>query len=216
MKIKDYLPWCEPFLLFFVLFFPAVFTKNASLASFFTSNTMMINYIIISIPQILIILYFFHIKKWNLKINFTLSNILKTIFFVILYIFLLLIIANSAVLILKIAGFMQNAAKMETQKQFIVFYLLVSLITGYKEELFFRAYLINFFEKITNETMLTIAISAMFAICHIAQGVGGITVSFLNSIVLCFIFFRHRNIHINAISHAVYNFLVLMASVFTV
>lgn len=218
MKIKEYLFYSEPFLLYFALFFPSVFT-NSAITSFFTSNNIMINYIIISIPQILLILYIFYIKKWNHTDNFIFTGpgtILKTIFLIIIYTVLLIVFTNSVALILKITGIMQNVPSIVSSKQFIPFYFLVSIITGYREELFFRAYLIKFFEKSPNKTFLAISISVMFAICHISQGFGAIIVSFLNSMFLCFIFFKHKNIHINALSHALYNFFVLLASVFIV
>ena len=111
-------------------------------------------------------------------------------------------------------GVIQNVPSIASTKQFIPLYLLVSVVTGYREELFFRAYLINYFEKSASKTVLAISISAMFALCHVSQGVAGILISFISSIFLCFIFFRDRSIHINAISHALYNFIVILASVF--
>ena len=219
MKIKDYLRYSEPFLLYLVLFSPSVFS-NSSISSFFASTGTMIVYITLSIPQILLIFYFFHIKKWDFKDNFALSNyssssrIFKSTLLIMIFTILLIIIANSAALLLKITGFMQNVPAITSSKQLIPLYLLVSIVTGYREELFFRAYLIKFFEKNTNKVTLTIAISAMFAICHISQGTAGIIVSFITSVLLCFIFFRYRSIHINGLSHALYNFFVLLASVF--
>ena len=215
MKNKDYLLYFEPFLLYLTLFLPSVFTNNAVMASFFASPVSMANYIAISIPPILLILYFFYTKKWDFKDNFNSGRILKTIFLIIIYTFLLLIISNSAAFILILLKIMQNVPKINAIKQLIPFYLLVSLITGYREELFFRAYLTKFFEKTVNKIVLTIVISSMFAICHIAQGAGGVIISFLNSMLLCFIFFRHNSIHINAVSHALYNFFVLLVSVFS-
>ena len=214
MKPKDYLHQCEPLLLYLLLFFPALFVNNMAMASFFTSVATMLQYIIISIPQILLILYFFYMKKWGFKDNFTFSPILKTILLIILSTFVLFIISNLAALILMVTGVMPNGPKIESSKQFIPLYFLLSVITGYREELFFRAYLIKFFEKSASKTVLTIVISALFAICHISQGAKGVIISFISSAMLCFIFFRFKNIHINAISHALYNFFVLMASVF--
>ena len=215
MKNKDYLQYFEPFLLYLVLFFSSVFTKNTVMASFFVSIAIMLNYIIIAIPQILLILYFFYIKKWNFKDNFTSGSIFKAIFLVMIYTFLLLGISNLLALILIKSGIMQNLSKINPIKQLVPLYFLVSIITGYREELFFRAYLTKFFEKTANKTLLTISISAMFAICHISQGTGGIIISFINSMLLCFIFFKHKNIHINALSHALYNFSVLVIYTFS-
>ena len=216
MKIKEYLTYSEPFLLYLVLFSPSLFTNN-NITSFFASNTNLIIYIMITIPQILLILYFFYLKNWDFKDNFppnSASRILKIPILIIIYTILLIIIANSSAFILKIAGLLQNMPTITSSKQLIPLYLLVSIVTGYREELFFRAYLIKFFEKNTNKVTLAIIISALFAICHISQGIAGIMVSFINSILLCFIFFRYKSIHINAISHALYNFFVLLASVF--
>jgi len=219
MRVKDYLSNYEPFLLYLVLFFPSVFTNSMAMSSFFASYNMMINYIIISIPQILLIIYFLYKKEWDFKDNFapgSLSRILKTVFLVIIYTFLLIVIAGSAALILRLLEVIKDVPSISSIKQFIPLYILVSVITGYREELFFRAYLINFFEKSMNQTALVLLISSMFAICHISQGLGGILISFFCSMFLCFIFFRERSIHINAISHALYNFIVLLAAVFSV
>ncbi len=225
MKIKDYLLYSEPLLLYFVLFFPSIFTNNNTIVTFFTSVSSLGSYIIISIPQILLILYFFYIKKWDFKENSITKHFLKTVLLIIIYTILLLIISNTAALVLIMTGAMQAVSKINSIKQLIPLYLAVSLITGYREELFFRSYLINFFEKTANnqnmlnhdrinKMALVMVISLMFSICHIAQGIGGIIISFLNSLLLCFIFFKHKNIHINALSHALYNFFVLLASIF--
>jgi membrane protease YdiL (CAAX protease family) len=55
--------------------------------------------------------------------------------------------------------------------------------------------------------------SLLFAAGHIYQGAGAFAVTALIGVFLAWLFLRTRSIHIVGLSHAAYNFLILLAGV---
>ena len=108
-----------------------------------------------------------------------------------------------------------SAAPLPADKKLIPLYFFASLATGYREELFFRSYLLPLLSKTIPPFFAVAFSSALFAACHIQQGGSGIILSFANSLLLSAIFLRHKNFHINSLTHAFFNFFILVsASIF--
>ena len=218
MKLKTGLKTAEPLLLFAVLFLPALLQQeNTSVSAFFSSLTSMLIYLLIIIPQILFILYFFKLKKEDKEktglVKIRLSILPSTIFYSVF----LLLTSNIIVFLLNKAGIFPSPDSFSAVKSMLPLYLAVSLATGYREELFFRSYLLPAILAYNNSPALSVAgVSLLFSLCHISQGYPGLAVSFTGSIILSAIFLKHRNIHINALAHALFNFLILAAAVFSV
>jgi membrane protease YdiL (CAAX protease family) len=129
---------------------------------------------------------------------------------------MLLIISNSIIYLLNKTGILQPAESLKAAGNMLPLYLAVSLGTGYREELFFRSYLLSAVMNDKNPAVPVAAVSLLFSLCHISQGYPGLLISFTSSIILSVIFLKHRNIHINAIAHAFFNFFILTAAVFSV
>jgi len=218
MRLKTTLKTAEPLLLFAVLFLPALLQQeNASVSVFFSSLTSMLIYLLIIIPQILFILYFFKLKKEDTAntglVKIRLSILPSSIF----YTMLLLVTSNLIVLLFNKAGIVPSSESFSAVKTMLPLYLAVSLATGYREELFFRSCLLPAIMTDTISPVFSVAgVSLLFSLCHISQGYPGVAVSFAGSIILSVIFLKHRNIHINALTHALFNFLILAATVFSV
>ena len=88
-----------------------------------------------------------------------------------------------------------------------------SLLTGYREELFYRSALYMALKRIGIEPMGASAISgAIFASGHLYQGLVAFAGSFVMALFLSWVFERKRKIHVIAIGHAIYNFIILMIS----
>jgi uncharacterized protein len=86
------------------------------------------------------------------------------------------------------------------------------LVTGYREELFFRAYLISELDASGMRLSVAACISGViFGLGHLYQGLPGFAGTALIGVFLAFIFLKTRNVHIVAIGHGVYNFAVLFA-----
>jgi len=91
--------------------------------------------------------------------------------------------------------------------------LLFCLATGYREELFFRAYLLTRLPSMGMGVPLSVGLStSLFALGHHYEGPEGITLALVQGILFSFIFIRRRNLHILSLTHGLYNFTLLLAS----
>jgi membrane protease YdiL (CAAX protease family) len=91
--------------------------------------------------------------------------------------------------------------------------LLFSLVTGYREELFFRAYLLTRLSELGARPLPAIALSSiLFAGGHLYQGPAGFLVALLQGFYFSLLFARGRNLHRLAWAHGLYNMLILMVS----
>jgi hypothetical protein len=90
-----------------------------------------------------------------------------------------------------------------------------SIAIGYREELFFRAFLLPRLGDLGVPTAGAVAIStAAFAVGHLYQGILGGAVTAIMGVILAAVFLRRRNVHVVAIAHAFYNAAVLTSSYF--
>jgi membrane protease YdiL (CAAX protease family) len=85
--------------------------------------------------------------------------------------------------------------------------IVSSVSTAYLEELFFRFFLLKTFSNMPPPAAVTLS-SVMFAACHIAQGVQGITNAFAAGIILCVIFLRLKSFYGIVIAHALFDIIV--------
>jgi len=89
--------------------------------------------------------------------------------------------------------------------------LLFCLVTGYREELFFRAYLLTRLAQAGLPAFLAVAASSLlFAAGHAYQGPTGFAVALLMGVYFALVFLRLRNLHRLAWAHALYNAVVLL------
>ena len=226
MRLKTDLTVFEPLLIYAVLFFPSVFlfTENSSLI--LTSVSSMTLYLITAIPQIIFIIWIFNTKNYSsteaglikikssvipLAIFYTAALLLFSAAFISLY--SRFFYPDSAISSVTAAD--EAAAAVRDNITLLPMYLAVSAVTGYREELFFRSYLLNSLKNNGRYFIPVILSSLMFSACHAYQGTAGIFLSFSGGIFLSMIFLKHRNIHINALSHTFFNFFVILSYVFS-
>ncbi len=89
--------------------------------------------------------------------------------------------------------------------------LVTSIITGYREELFFRSYLLTRLEQIDASRPAAVAVSTLlFASGHLYQGWSGFAVAALLGVLFAVVFLRARNLHAIALGHALYNAVALI------
>lgn len=90
-----------------------------------------------------------------------------------------------------------------------------SIAVGYREEIFFRSYILGRAEQIGLSPALRVLISTtLFAVGHAYQGLGGLLFSIIAGIFLAWFFLRRPSLHVVAIGHGLYNFAVLFLSGF--
>ena len=93
--------------------------------------------------------------------------------------------------------------------------LLFCLTTGYREELFFRSYLLTRFRQLGLPVFLGIGMSTLlFATGHMYQGVAGLTVALIQGLYFSILFVRFKNVHSLAVAHGLYNATVLVITLF--
>ena len=91
--------------------------------------------------------------------------------------------------------------------------LVFAVVTGYREELFFRGYLITRFTEMGIPATAAAGVGALlFALGHTYQGSGGFAAALILGVLFGLLFVRRRNLHRLAVAHALYNALVLTAS----
>lgn len=201
----------EPFLLYFILYFPSLSAGNKG-GNIYTDPNVLLFYTALSALQIIFLVYFVNLKKTEReKSGFKKADFSSAVHSAI-YAAALILIISAVNIILDI--FISSGEDIRIKKTF--FFILqaagLSLLTGYREEIFFRSYLISSFEKNQGKSFSIIISSLLFAVSHISAGARGIISAFAAGLFLALIFFKHRNIHINALAHSFYNFSVLIFS----
>ena len=87
-----------------------------------------------------------------------------------------------------------------------------ALITGYREELFFRAYLLTRIISAGASPMLAVcAASVLFALGHVYQGPLAVTFALMQAVGFSLLFLRTKRLHGLAWAHGIYNAAVLLA-----
>ncbi len=96
----------------------------------------------------------------------------------------------------------------------LIFALVFSVTIGYREELFFRSYLLTRFKNIgVSFPIAVISSTLLFATGHIYEGYMGFVVALTIGFYLTYIFTKFNNLHINALAHGLYNFTVLFLTI---
>ncbi|TVQ41254.1 MAG: CPBP family intramembrane metalloprotease [Spirochaetaceae bacterium] len=94
--------------------------------------------------------------------------------------------------------------------EYVPLVLLTSVAVGYREELFFRGYLIGRLEDAGLSQTAALGLSTiLFGLGHLYQGATGALATATIGLVLGIVFLRRRNLHVVALAHALYNTLVL-------
>lgn len=91
--------------------------------------------------------------------------------------------------------------------------LVSTLAIGYREEIFYRAYIADRASEAGVDRRTALAAGAvLFAAGHLYQGVAGFVVALAIGLVLAEVYVRTRSLHGIAVAHGLYNFMVLLAS----
>ena len=88
--------------------------------------------------------------------------------------------------------------------------LLFGVTAGYREEFFFRSYLIGRLEEMGLQVPLAVAVStALFSIGHVYEGLLAVAITAGLGVLLSVSWLRRRSLHVVAIAHGLYNTAVL-------
>jgi len=90
---------------------------------------------------------------------------------------------------------------------------LFSVVTGYREELFFRCYLLTRLGELGVPPLFALlAGGLLFSSGHLYQGPAGLLLGLVQGFYFGTLFLKFRNIHPLALAHGLYNFSVLLAT----
>jgi uncharacterized protein len=214
----------EPAVLFLVLFFPGYMgTADAVSAIDFGSVRFLLTYFIIALPQIALILIIIRKKGLNAFSDYNIvpfkrKNIARAFLLFLLVFF----ISGFLLWLVYLSGLGKDSPLVSWalgNPALFPLAIAASFVTGYREELFFRAYLLRELSEFRRERSGTdrgiswreiSASSLLFTFGHLYQGFSRALIIFVVSQLFGLHFSRHRNFHEVAIAHGLYNSAVLL------
>ena len=87
---------------------------------------------------------------------------------------------------------------------------LMMLFIGYCEEFFFRIYLVETIETELGKKAAILISALLFALGHLYQGFLAVSIIFFIGLGFQWIYERYRSLHVNAITHAVFDVISVM------
>ena len=210
----------EVLLLFLVLFLPGMLMVEDSVEiELFDHLGFHLSYGIVAIPQILLILHVIKSRPeiWAREFGIRRLRLPDALWAALL----IPVLFGALAVVLGLAFALQQigvdismphgAGFRLTRPELLPLVAITSLLTGYREELFFRAYMLPRLGQAGVRVPHAVAVSTtLFAVGHIYQGAVGLLFAAVIGVVLSFAFYRRRSVHHIGLAHAAYNFLSLV------
>jgi membrane protease YdiL (CAAX protease family) len=214
---------CKEILLTFSIFFlPGILFPPLIRGSEFNDPAFLAASILIALPQIGVILYLIDTIGNRSRDTYgivpvKISDVAKGVLFFLGIIPLLLAILfiTSALPAGWIVSALPSFRWRYTNYSILPLTAAVCVLGGYREELYFRAYLLTEFRNMGASFPAAAAVGTLlFGIGHLYQGYTGFFMALILGTYLALVFRRCRNLHVPAIAHGLYNFAVLLLSGF--
>jgi len=212
----------EMVLLFLVFYLPGYLWPDQDIIQSLTGlGPYMLQFLVMAVPQILLLLYVLKLRADNWT-SFGLLALrpVDLLYALVIFagIFALLLIMGLILALLPAGGealFSEGFRWKLRDPRLIPVVLLFCLVTGYREELFFRSYLLTRFSQASLPVAAGIGMSTLlFASGHVYQGLAGFAVAVIQGLYFSVLFIRLKNIHPLAIAHGLYNTTVLIVTLF--
>jgi membrane protease YdiL (CAAX protease family) len=207
-------------LLFAVLFLPGMLAQRGPVdPQAFENLTYHVQLLAVSVPQILLVVAFCDLRRpgssarfgWRAprRADLVAAGAALLAAWVVAGLVSLLIstIAGDA-------GARQPVVNWSFERYELIPLVLVSTFAiGYREEIFYRAYITDRAEEAQIDARVALgAGSLLFASGHVYQGVAGFVLALAIGAALSAVYYRTRSLHGIAAAHGIYNFIVLVAS----
>ncbi|MFP4378646.1 MAG: CPBP family intramembrane glutamic endopeptidase [Spirochaetales bacterium] len=207
-------------LLFSVLFLPGIVSQFGGVdGSLFESLYYNLQLLVVSIPQILLVISVSELRKpgsaeslgWRAPMP---RDAIYAVICLVVLFFTSIGASLLASLVSPLDGMASEAYAWQFSSYELTPVVLISMLAvGYREELFFRAYLFDRGAEIdASPTTILIGSSLLFSLGHAYQGVAGVIVTLVLGFVLGALYMRFRNVHAVAIGHGLYNLSMLLLS----
>lgn len=214
----------EMILLFLLFYLPGyLWPQQEMLDSSESLRSYMLQFLIVALPQILLLLYILTLRAGeNAYTEFGIprprARDLLYALLVFAGVFALLTLLGVILILLPSAGrslFTTGFRWKLEDARLIPLVVLFCLVTGYREELFFRSYLLTRFRQLHLPVFLAVGMSTLlFAAGHVYQGAAGLAVALIQGVYFSILFVRFKNIHPLAVAHGLYNATVLVITLF--
>ncbi|MFO7782336.1 MAG: type II CAAX endopeptidase family protein [Spirochaetia bacterium] len=213
----------EMLLLFAVFFLPGILFQHGGIRSdAFDAAGYHLAVIVTALPQTLLIVYILWIQPHEdlSRFGFRTVDFPDLLAAVVATLGMFALLAASGAVVLLLPETMQEAVSTGfrfrlTNAGLLPLVLLSSLAIAYREEAFFRAYLLTRFEQLSLSPVASVLLgAAAFSLGHIYQGFGGALIAFILGVYLGWIYLKRRSVHVVAVAHGLYNFTVLAVGLF--
>ena len=204
-------------ILFGVLFLPGLVAQFGVVpGNQFESVLYNVQILAVAIPQVLLVAWFPELNTPGMRRRMGVRRPVIADILPALLTAAALVIASSAAALLVTAFETPEGGEQLwrfSQPELIPLILLSTVAIGYREELFYRAYLFTRAGELQTDPAVTVAAtSLLFGIGHLYQGIEGFVITTVLGVVLGLIFLRTGNLHAVAVGHGLYNFTVLVLS----
>jgi membrane protease YdiL (CAAX protease family) len=217
-------------LLFLLLYLPGyLWPQQEFIENSENLRLYMLQFLMIGLPQILLLLYILTLRVREsaprtenpyAEFGILRPRAVDLLYSLIVFagVFVLLILLGIVLMLLPSEGrslFSTGFRWKLENPRLIPLVLLFCLITGYREELFFRSYLLTRFRQLHLPAFIGIGLSTLlFSAGHLYQGVAGLAVALIQGLYFSILFVRFKNIHPLAVAHGLYNATVLIVTLF--
>ena len=207
----------EMLLFFLVFFLPGYLSQSAITANRAYGTSAMLQSILIGAPQFLLMVYIVTVaqagdlQEWGF-IPLSWSDALRIV--VLLAVFFGALLLFAAFLPPRWAKYLSGGFRWRLSgPSQIPVAVVFGLVAGYREEFFFRSYLLKRFETLGFPVVLSIALSTIvFCLGHLYEGRLGLATSVVLGVIFAAVYTRRRSVHVIAIAHGLYNAIVLCLS----
>lgn len=218
--IDTFMPCKEIFITFGVLFLPAILAAPRVRGTEFNDPSFLLAASVLGIAQIALILYLLSsvgnrkFRDYGILPPAPRTILLGLLAFILLAaVFLILLFTASLLPREWIEAALPEFRWSYSDYTLLPLVVLSCFISAYREELYFRSYLLTEFSRLGSSFPAAAAASlGLFALGHLYQGVSGFVVALVLGFYLTMVFRRSRSLHVPAIAHGLYNLAVLMAS----
>jgi membrane protease YdiL (CAAX protease family) len=212
----------EAVLLFLVLFLPGYLAQPAGTSAVQVDTVRaMLESVILGVPQVLLILHLLRLQPEVPLEHFglyrpRLSDALRAAGASVgaLVIAAPLVAAMALVPALRELGSTGYRWNLHTAWE-LPLALAFGLTAGYREELYFRAYLLGRFEQTGIPRAAGVAAStALFALGHLYEGILGVALALVMGLYFSLVYLRSRSLHVPAVAHGLFNTALLALGLF--
>lgn len=222
LKKENFFRGIEPFVLYCVLYLPAVLQQSVGGVLNFDNPFLYVNYFALTIPQFIFLLWVIFKQPQNSfsDFGFRRLDLPMDALMPVVVIASLFAVQIAAALIPRSFGWgapspFESTSFLISNGWRLIPAAFMFLLTGYTEELFFRSYLMTYCQRLGIPFWAVLIFSsAIFSLGHLYQGVGVVVIFFIG-VVLGLWYHALKNIHLVAWAHGLFNFLQLVILYFS-